>query len=422
GGLVLTAGQGNYAAANVFLDALAELRHAQRLPATSMAFSLWETGGGLGAYLTDVDRKRMATQGVPPMNHDTGLALFGAALRSERAAVVPVRIDTAALRTRTDEVPALLRGLAPAVRRTASAGGSRTSEPGLRERLAGLPAGDRQRVVLGVVRGEVASVLGHASAEAIGADRPFQELGFDSLAATELRNQLNRATGLPLPATLAFDHPNAAAVADHILEEFGTLAGASAVGGTGSGEDEVRRALQSIPMSRLRDAGLVENLLDLAEVRVTSADLALSDADVDAEGEADHEGDGGALVAARRETARLRADNRRLTAERHEPIAIVGMACRYPGGVTSPEDLWRLVSAGGDAISTFPADRGWDLSSLRDPNAHAEGPDAYYTRTGGFLDGAADFDPAFFGISPREALSMDPQQRLTLELSWEALE
>ncbi|MFE2102667.1 SDR family NAD(P)-dependent oxidoreductase, partial [Streptomyces sp. NPDC059468] len=265
-------------------------------------------------------------------------------------------------------------------------------------------------------------MLGHTSAEAIGPDRPFQELGFDSLAATELRNQLNRVSGLRLPATLAFDHPNAAAVTEQILDEFGEFGKSEGDAVAGSRDEEVRRALQSIPVSRLRDAGLMENLLELAEVRVTPADLAGLDAVAEPDGPSEGVSvpDGDALAAARRETARLRADNRKLTALQHEPIAIVGMACRYPGGVTSPEDLWRLVSSGGDAISGFPADRGWDLSSLRDPNG--EGPDAYYTRTGGFLDGAADFDPAFFGISPREALAMDPQQRLTLELSWEALE
>ncbi|MEV4616938.1 SDR family NAD(P)-dependent oxidoreductase [Kitasatospora sp. NPDC049258] len=223
GGLVLTAGQGNYAAANVFLDALAEQRRAEGLPATSMAFGLWDAGAGMAQHLAEVDRRRMANHGVPVLDREAGLALFAAALRTDRATVVPIRVDTAALRARTDEVPALLRGLTGTRRRALPVSGG-----GLDRRLAGMVEGERRRVVLQLVRAQVAAVLGHASGEAVEPERAFRDLGFDSLAATQLRNQLNTVTGLRLPATLAFDHPNARAVTEHIVTLLGATPAAPA--------------------------------------------------------------------------------------------------------------------------------------------------------------------------------------------------
>ncbi|WP_345533422.1 type I polyketide synthase [Microbispora amethystogenes] len=337
GGMVLAAGQGNYAAANVFLDALATHRHACGLPATSMAYGLWGVDAGLGALLSDADLTRMRRMGYPALTAEDGLALFDAALAAPGAVRVPLRIDPVALRAKPEQLPHLLRGLVRVpIRQAARSGGGEV----LRQRLAGLGEAERSAALLDLVRSTVAAVLGHASADAIEPDRAFQELGFDSLSAVELRNVLGEATGLRLPATLVFDYPSALAVAEYIGE---TLSGT---------RDEAGVAVQA-PLD-------------------------------------------------------------------DEPIAIIGMACRYPGGVASPEDLWRLVTDGVDAVGEFPADRGWDVEGIYDPEPGV--PGKTYARNGGFLYDAAEFDPGFFGISPNEAVMMDPQQRLLLETSWEAFE
>ncbi|WP_337661986.1 SDR family NAD(P)-dependent oxidoreductase [Actinoalloteichus sp. AHMU CJ021] len=328
--------QGNYAAANAFLDGLAQHRRVIGLPAVSIAWGLWAEASGLTGHLADADRLRMNRGGIQALTTEHALSLLDTATSGSDAAVVALRTDAAGLRAQAQagSLPAVWRSLVrTSNRRTVRPGEESAAADGWSRQLAALSVEDRKREVLSLVRARVSVVLGHDDATSVDAQRPFKDLGFDSLTAVELRNTLTAATGLRLPATLVFDYPNADSVTEYLLS---VLEGA------------------------------------------TSASVAA----------------------------------RAVSVGSDEPIAIVGMACRYPGGVSTPEELWDFLAGGGDGISGFPTDRGWGLGSRGD----GTGP------VGGFLYDAADFDPGFFGISPREAVAMDPQQRLLLETSWEALE
>ncbi|MCX4911966.1 type I polyketide synthase, partial [Streptomyces sp. NBC_00878] len=293
-GVFGAAGQSSYAAANAFLDALAEHRHDLGLPATSLAWGLWEQTSRMSET---ADVRRAGRHGLRALTTPDALRLFDAAPALDLPVVLAAALDRPRTRPR---------------RR------ARRDDP------------------LALVIATAAAVLGHADGTVIPADTPFQSLGLDSLSAVDLRNQLADATGVRLSATAVFDYPTPRALAERL-----------------AGEGTATRA---------------------------TASAAVAD----------------------------------------DPVAVVGMACRYPGGVATPDDLWRLVAEGRDAVGPFPADRGWDLAGLYDPDPEATGRS--YVREGGFLGGAADFDAAFFGISPREALAMDPQQRVLMETAWEAFE
>ncbi|MFC5248022.1 type I polyketide synthase [Streptomyces nigrescens] len=214
-GVLGAPGQANYAAASTFLDALAEHRHAHGLPALSLAWGLWSERSGLTRKLTETDLRRMSREGLPPMSSEEGVALFDVVGAAGTPVVIPVALDAKKVAA-AGEVPAILRGIVrtPA-RRTVSAGPAVAKS--LRERLAGVPAAERAGVVLDLVRTHTAMVLGHSGAGMVNADQSFSELGFDSLTAVELRNGLHAETGLRLPATLVFDYPTSAALANHIL-------------------------------------------------------------------------------------------------------------------------------------------------------------------------------------------------------------
>ncbi|MER0246191.1 beta-ketoacyl reductase [Streptomyces sp. HSW2009] len=220
-GVLGTAGQANYAAANAAVDAVVRARHAAGLPGVSMAWGWWGQGTGLTGKLNEADRERFARSGVAAMSAAEGLALFDAALAHGAPLLVPVKLNLARLAT-AGSVPPLLSALAPAgaaaTRRTAADGGG-ADGGSLRERLAALPAADRERHLVDLVAGQVAAVLGHSGAAGVEVGKPFTALGFDSLTAVELRNRLGQATGLRLPATLTFDHPTPLVLARFLLGE-----------------------------------------------------------------------------------------------------------------------------------------------------------------------------------------------------------
>ncbi|MEV0005527.1 type I polyketide synthase [Micromonospora sp. NPDC050980] len=331
-GTIGAAGQASYAAANAALDALARRRRDRGQVATSIAWGAW---AGAGLADDEVVRRRLRTAGVPPMDPATAMSALAAAVDRDDTDLAVVDIDWprfAATFTATRPSP-LLADLAE-VRAAIPEPGAAAEDPtgSLAQRLAAADAAERQAILLDLVRGHAALVLGHPSGDAIEPAKAFRDLGFDSLTALDLRNLLAGVTGLRLPATLVFDYPTPHDLAGHLLGELVTEGDPAAVPGPAAGPTT-------------------------------------------------------------------------------EPLAIIGMACRFPGGVRSPEELWRLLSDGRDGISGFPTDRGWP-----------EIRDAGFAPEGGFLYDAALFDSGLFGISPREAVAMDPQQRQLLETAWETFE
>ncbi|MEU5204709.1 type I polyketide synthase [Kribbella sp. NPDC020789] len=345
---------GAYSASNAYVDALADQRRARGLTGTSIAWGIWSPEGG--GMAVNVVREQLRWRGIPFMDSDLAVTGLEQALDHDDVFLAVADIDwerfvpvfTAAhprpLLHEVPEVAEAMKADAPDEDTSADRLG------GLRAELAALPAAERVRTLTDLVRTQVATALGHADGEEIAPQRAFRELGFDSLTAVELRNRLNAATGLSLPATVVFDFPNVNELVRHLLEH------------------------------------LVEDAGDTADDRAAALP---------------------APAAAR-------------PAHEDEPIAIVSMGCRFPGGAHSPDAFWRLVLDETDAITSLPADRGWDVENLYDPDP--DRPGTTYAREGGFLHDAAEFDAGFFGISPREATAMDPQQRLLLETSWETLE
>ncbi|MEW1725182.1 type I polyketide synthase, partial [Streptomyces sp. NPDC093109] len=338
-------GQGAYGAANAYLDALAEHRHARGLTATCVAWGPW-ADAGMAAADTTVSAT-LRSQGLGFLAPGPALTELRRAIVRREATVTLADVDWdryAPLFT-SARPSALLSGL-PEVRALAAAavrdGRQQHGEASeFVARVRDLGESERARLLTDLVRDEAAAVLGHPSAEAVPEARAFRDIGFDSLTAVELRKRLATATGLTLPTTMVFDYPTPFVLAGYLRARIvGSAPQAPGPVATGTASEE--------------------------------------------------------------------------------PLAIIAMSCRFPGGADSPEQLWDLVRSGTDAVTEFPVNRGWDTEGLYDPDP--DRPGTTYSTRGGFLHEADEFDPVFFGISPREALVMDPQQRLLLETTWETFE
>ncbi len=323
-------GQGNYAAANAFLDGLAHYRRQQGLPALTINWGGWAESNGLRGMAARTAQVRNRQSLIAPEVGLFALAQLVHHRIDEQAQICIAPIDWSAMAATADKLlPFFADFITPASGKSA-----------LVDELAALPVNRRLDWLRDYTQRAVGRVLGMT-------DRPnratgFADLGMDSLMALQLRRQLERAFQCALPATLAFEYPTVDALSSYLLEQ----------------------------------------VLTLAETRPTIASLEKRNTDLS------------------------------------EPIAVISLACRFPGA-DSPESFWQLLRDGVDAVQEIPSTR-WDVAAYYD--AHRPTPGKMYMREGAFIGDVEQFDPLFFGISPREAIGMDPQHRLLLEVSWEALE
>ncbi|MGW0793055.1 beta-ketoacyl reductase, partial [Streptomyces sp. NPDC002911] len=284
-------GQGNYSAANAFLDAFAQWRRGQGLPAVSLAWGLWGESSAMTGSLGESDQARMSRGGIRPLSVEEGMGLFDVAISSGEPALIPVKFDFAALAEQapTDRMPPVLRGLVHMPRwtvRTDTAGGTDSlAGESLADRLGKMPQPERQRVLLDLVSADAATVLGgRRGRDVIAPDRAFKDLGFDSLTGVELRNRLTAATGLQLPASAVFDYPTPAALADVLLEQLG-VSPMSVLAEL----DRLEAALSSMSLDDDAMAQTAKRLQTLATRCAASGALADAEEDFDLDSASDDE-------------------------------------------------------------------------------------------------------------------------------------
>ena len=356
-GVMGNPGQANHASANAFLDQLAGHRRALGLPGQAIAWGAWSDIGEAAEQRDRIDRQRSALGGrwFTPQQ---GMRAFDRLVRQDATTSVVMSMDWDVFEEAVEDPPVMLEDLLSAA--SEARAGDASSEDILTQ-IGGTPESEREDLLVSFVQGEVQAVLRLSSAPAptVG----FFDLGMDSLMAVELRNRLNRAFAgtYTAPTTLVFDYPNIAALAAHLAAEVGEPGAAPAAAPEPEPEVEVRPGARRVA-ARVADGVVV----------------------------------GGGIA--------------------DEGVAIVGMACRFPGAPDLAA-FWRQLEDGVDAVTDGRRDAGPWRGVAGDPASSDD-----YSRVGAFLEDIDKFDARFFGITPIEARMMDPRQRLLLETTWHALE
>jgi acyl transferase domain-containing protein len=391
-----SAGQANYASANAFLDALAAARRAEQLPAVSINWGGWTEIGyaariGAGRFLD--------SRGIGSLTPAQGSAALERALNCGHSQLGVVPVDWQKFFAAQVSTSSLFAAFAASGE---PAAGPRSSILDSLQRKAPkeVDAWLRQHVA-----SQVAAVLGLDSADEVSGSRTFIQMGMDSLTAIELRNRFQEGLGQSLSATIAFDYPNVSEMAKYLSTRVRNRAQPDASSQIGNDDADLHELSdQEAATLLVRELEAIgSHSSDGESFRTTAPDLSPAKR----------------ALRALRAVRNSVASSNGAAALANDPIAVIGMGCRFPGGADSPQAFLELLREGCDAITEVPRDR-WDVNAWYDPNPDM--PGKINCRHGGFVQGCEGFDTAFFEITPREAKSLDPQHRMLLEVSWEALE
>ncbi|MEM7756775.1 MAG: SDR family NAD(P)-dependent oxidoreductase [Cyanobacteria bacterium P01_A01_bin.40] len=382
-------GQGNYGAANVFMDALAHYRRSQNLPALSVNWGPW-ANVGMAANLESQFKTRIKQQGINSLSSEQGLQALEQLMLQDSPQVGVFSIDWSDFRQSLGSKKLTLflaeliddRGrrsqASPAFQRRGTCDFDNVKfqqfsieQQQFLQKLKSAPKKERQQLLIRLIQEQVVQVLKFdRSTQLPDPQLNFFDMGIDSLMAVELKNQLEENLGQTFPSTLIFNNHNIEALAEHLSQQLFFSELSSDRGMRSSASPDMRRSVAPLFSRR---------------------------------GTLDQYG---------------HYEPKTFQHNTNEPIAIIGMSCRFPGA-NDPEAFWQLLETGSDLVSDVPINR-WNVDKFYESNPNV--PGKMYTRSGGFINDIDRFDPYFFGISPREAVSLDPQQRLLLEVSWSALE